>query len=203
VPGVSLALSPAPSRTSGPFYFNEAAVPDRTTTATTIDGGGLFYRLAPGDYTLTASRDGMVFNAVKLKCRAGLIVNAGPPLGIVAHLKDPDYGAGTGVSHDGDLYYASTAAMCEQTRACVNMRENAENYPVAQLNSCKGHYGRMWAWLDAACATSSGVKDAAKAVYDCRASSCDKALGDDTACPDEEDAFRAAELTYGACVAAK
>lgn len=203
LPGVSLSISPTLSHTTGPFYFNENAQPDRVTTATTIDGGGLFYRVPPGDYTLSASRDGLVFNTVKLKCRAGFIVNAGPPLGIVAHVKDPDYGAGTGVSHDGDLYYASTAAMCEMTRQCVNQREAAENYPVAQVISCKAHYGRMWAWLDDACASSSGVKDAAKAVYDCRSANCDKALGDDTACPDQETAFRAAELTYGACVAAK
>jgi hypothetical protein len=39
------------------------------------------------------------------------------------------------------------------------------------------------------------------ALFDCRAQSCDLALGDDSACVSEDAAFVTAMETYGACVA--
>lgn len=78
-------------------------------------------------------------------------------------------------------------------------RERRELAPVT-VASCKANYRNTWSHVDAACDAESKLRDAARVLYDCRASDCALALGDDAACPAEEAAFRAAEVAYGACL---
>lgn len=200
MPGVEVALEPAARPESGPIYFNEAVIPDSKQKGTSIDGGVLYYRVPPGDYVMRASRNGAVFSEVRFKCRAGFVVNAGPPLGVMAHVKSPDHSLG--FDRAADAYSDATDALCEKTAVCVKEREMSENYKAATIVSCKQHFRNTWAFVDEACAASSLIKEKAKATYECRTASCADNLGEDV-CPDQEAAFRAAEDVYAACIAAK
>lgn len=200
MPGVSVTLDPPVDPESGPLYFNEDVIPDAMQESTSIDGGVLFYRVPPGDYTLRASKDDAVFNEVKLQCRAGVIVNGGPPLGFLANVVNPDYGAGAELATGEDT--ASSDAMCEQTRACVNENAGAIDYPDATLASCKAMFRNVWASIDQGCDPDGELRAAARALYDCRSASCELVLGDDEACVPEEAAVREAESTFGSCLKA-
>jgi hypothetical protein len=198
MPDVKATLTPAVAAESGPIYFSDAVLPDTKRTTTSTDGGVLFYRVPPGDYVLGAEKADTVFNSVRLNCRAGVVVNAGPPVGLLANVAAPDYAAGS--ARPDDDYTAVSDAMCERTAACVNSKAKANNYPDSTLASCKAMFRNMWAWVDPNCDTSAGIREAARGVYACRAQSCAKALGNDDVCKTEEEAFRAAEAAYGQCV---
>ena len=84
--GATVTLDPMPEGVLGPIYFRYLApgliVPDRGLAETTRDGGVLFLEAPPGEYTLTAHKEGARFTPVKVECRAGWLVNASPPWGI-------------------------------------------------------------------------------------------------------------------------
>lgn len=80
--GATVTIEPALPSESGPIYFNADVIPDRTVTATSDDGGVLFVNVPEGEYTWTASAEGMEFSTVRMKCRAGFLVNASPPWGL-------------------------------------------------------------------------------------------------------------------------
>lgn len=81
-PGVTVALDPPLPPEQGPVYFNASVIPDRTLTETSEDGGVLFSQVEPGEYVWTASKPGVELRQVKMKCRAGVLVNASPPWGL-------------------------------------------------------------------------------------------------------------------------
>jgi len=200
-PGTSVVLEPAAPAESGPIYFDESVLPNADQPATSTDGGVLFYRVPPGYYTMRASRERTLFDEVRFACRAGMIVNAGPPLGLLANVPNPDHGLGA--LRAPDAYSASTDALCEATQACVNEEAGATYYPEATLASCKAMFANTWAWLEEGCARSSGLDEAAKGFYDCRAAGpCSVTLGGDEVCVAEERAFGEAELVYGDCLLA-
>jgi hypothetical protein len=60
-------------------------LPDRSLTQTSDDGGVLFIQVPPGDYVWTAHKAGAVFSRIRMKCRAGYLVNASPPKGLQRH----------------------------------------------------------------------------------------------------------------------
>lgn len=196
MPGATASIDPPVPEDSGPLYFNEAVLPDEDQPSTSIDGGLLYYRVPPGDYELTATREGIAFNQVRFRCEAGLVVNAGPPLGLLAHIVQPDYAAGVGLPDDENI--ATTDALCEATAACVNAAE-AENYPAATVASCKAMFRNAWASIEDSCPAAATLRDAARGVYQCRMGSCDTTLGEDV-CQSEERALSEAELAYGACI---
>ena len=99
-PGAQLSLSPLPADTKGPVYFGENVIPDMALTATTKDGGALYYHVAPGEYQLSATKEGFTVAPVKMKCRAGYLVNAGPPIGVQTSVRSPDWGAGADLADD-------------------------------------------------------------------------------------------------------
>jgi hypothetical protein len=80
--GATVTLDPPLSAEHGPIYFNAQVRPDRTLTQTSDDGGVLFIQVPPGEYTWTASKPDAEFRRVRMKCRAGLLVNASPPWGL-------------------------------------------------------------------------------------------------------------------------
>lgn len=86
--GATVTIEPPLAGEHGPIYFNldpgGTIYPDRDLTATTEDGGVLFVNVPPGDYVLTAHKDGMTFTTARMKCRAGFLVNASPPWGLQA-----------------------------------------------------------------------------------------------------------------------
>ncbi|MFA6033494.1 MAG: hypothetical protein WC889_11400 [Myxococcota bacterium] len=69
---------------NGPIYFNSDVMPDRKQLESSDDGGVLFVNMDPGDYVLTATKTGVSFEQVKMKCRANVFVNASPPYGLQA-----------------------------------------------------------------------------------------------------------------------
>jgi hypothetical protein len=83
--GVTVSLDPPLPAEHGPIYFNSSVLPDRRLTETSDDGGVLFIQVPPGEYVWTAHKPGAVFSRVKMKCRAGLLVNASPPRGLQRH----------------------------------------------------------------------------------------------------------------------
>lgn len=78
-PDATVALDPPDENADGPIYFNEDVIPDRTWTQTSADGGIVFINVEPNDYILTATKEAVVFESVKLKCRPGVMANASPP----------------------------------------------------------------------------------------------------------------------------
>jgi len=82
--GATVTIEPPLPAEHGPIYFNERVLPDRTHTETSEDGGVLFIQVPPGEYVLTAHKPGVEFEQVKMKCRAGVLVNASPPWGLQA-----------------------------------------------------------------------------------------------------------------------
>ncbi|NUP13387.1 MAG: carboxypeptidase regulatory-like domain-containing protein [Polyangiaceae bacterium] len=198
--GAAVSLDPPVSAESGPIYFNENVLPDPDQPATSKDGGVLFYRVPPGDYVMTAQRPDTLLNEVRFQCRAGVIVNAGPPLGLLANIPAPDYGAGQDWPADVDT--ASTDALCAKTAACVNEDAGVTNYPDVTIESCKAMFANMWASIDASCDETRALRDAARSLYECRTVSCDVTLGGDDVCVPEEEAFEAAQASYGSCLIA-
>jgi hypothetical protein len=199
-PDVQVSIAPAVPAESGPIYFDENVLPAIGQPATSTDGGVLYYRVTPGEYVLSASRADTVFNQVRFQCRAGVIVNAGPPMGLLANVVAPEYGGGQ--LRLDDAYSASTDALCEATAACVNQNATVVHYPPVTVASCKAMFADTWSFVDTACDSGAGMRDAARALYTCKTQSCDVTLGGDDVCVAEETAFAAAQTAYGACLAA-
>lgn len=199
-PGATVSTLPALLEESGPIYFNEAVLPDKKQLSTSKDGGVVLIRVPPGDYTLTASKADVAIAPVHIKCRAGMVVNAGPPLGLLGHVLSPDYAGG--VAYPDDVYSASTDALCAKTAACVNAAAGAENYPAVTLASCQAMFKNMWSYVDLACDAENNIREPYRALFDCRAATCELALGGDEACAAEEQVFLDALASYGACYAA-
>jgi hypothetical protein len=197
--GATLAISPASSGVKGPVYFNDKVLPDTTLTSSSIDGGAFYYNVSPGTYALTAAKPGFTFTTAKVTCRAGWLVNAGPPIGVQSDVKTTDWGPVTAAA---DAMTASTDALCQATGDCVNAMNGAGAYPPATVASCKATFQRALALVDASCDASTHVTGVWKAFFDCRAGSCALTLGDDTACATEESAFAAAMQQYAPCYAA-
>jgi hypothetical protein len=60
-PGATVSMTPAPQNAalnlpSGPIYFDETVTPSPFLPATSVDGGVLFDNLAPGTYSVTATK---------------------------------------------------------------------------------------------------------------------------------------------------
>lgn len=79
---VVITLDPPLPAANGPVYFNAQVLPEPGLTRTSEDGGVLFHQVPPGDYTWTASKAGAEFRPVRMKCRAGFLINASPPWGL-------------------------------------------------------------------------------------------------------------------------
>ncbi len=199
--GVQAQLTPKTADTVGPVYFGENVLPDPGLQASTKDGGLLFYNVLPGDYVLSATKAQAVFAPLQLKCRAGYLVNAGPPMSLQSHVVTPDWGAQ--LTGAGDSVADAGDALCDKTANCVEAKDGPGRYPAATTASCKGVFRRAIKWLDADCAAQKGLKSAWAALLTCRAASCDTALGGDSTCATEDAAFVAAADAYGACYAGK
>jgi hypothetical protein len=87
----TVAIDPPDPNADGPIYFNEDVIPDRSWEMTSSDGGIVFVNTEPGDYILTATKENVVFEEVKLKCRPGVLANASPPhaLQVLEYLDSP------------------------------------------------------------------------------------------------------------------
>ena len=79
--GVTVSIAPEPMA-DGPIYFDASVVPDRTLTMTSEDGGVLVINAPPGDYVWTGVKDGARLRSIRMRCRAGMLVNASPPWGL-------------------------------------------------------------------------------------------------------------------------
>ncbi len=71
-----------PEIPTAPIYFNADVLPTPGLDETTVDGGVVWTNVTPGDYVLEARKEGVQFSPVRIKCRAGVLVNAAPPRGI-------------------------------------------------------------------------------------------------------------------------
>ncbi len=82
--GAVVTLDPPLPAENGPIYFNSSVIPDPSLEESSDDGGVLFIQVPPGEYVWTATKPGVEFSQVKMKCRPGLLVNASPPWGLQA-----------------------------------------------------------------------------------------------------------------------
>ena len=82
VEGATVHISPELPGSRGPVYFNDLVLPDPSRTETSVDGGVIFVNVPPGDYQLTATKEGHSFSAARIKCTPGTLVNASPPWGL-------------------------------------------------------------------------------------------------------------------------
>jgi len=90
ITGATVTLDPPLPRWHGPFYFKIFELPNgtiidipvRSLTETTGDGGVVYINVPPGDYLLSAHKEGTEFTSAYLKCRPGVLVNAAPPHGL-------------------------------------------------------------------------------------------------------------------------
>ncbi len=79
---VVVTIDPPLSAEKGPVYFNAQVIPEPGLTQTSEDGGVLYMQVPPGDYAWTATKAGAEFRPVRIKCRAGYLINASPPWGL-------------------------------------------------------------------------------------------------------------------------
>jgi hypothetical protein len=79
--GATVTIDPPLPPENGPIYFGSNVLPDPSLTETSDDGGVVFVQVPPGEYTWTATKPGVRFAQVRMKCRAGWLVNASPPWG--------------------------------------------------------------------------------------------------------------------------
>ena len=82
--GASVSLEPEVAPERGPIYFNDDVIPDKTQSLSSTDGGIVYTNIPPGEYVLKAHKVGVDFESVRVKCRAGVLVNASPPYGLQA-----------------------------------------------------------------------------------------------------------------------
>lgn len=82
--GATVSIDPALPTESGPIYFDATVFPNRALTETSDDGGVLYVNVPPGDYVWTATSPTATFTELRLRCRAGMLVNASPPWGLQA-----------------------------------------------------------------------------------------------------------------------
>lgn len=82
--GAVVTLDPPLPAENGPIYFNSSVLPDYSLDESSDDGGVLFIQVPPGEYVWTATKPGVEFSQVKMKCRPGVLVNASPPWGLQA-----------------------------------------------------------------------------------------------------------------------
>ena len=80
--GATVTITPAVPSEAGPIYFDASVLPDRMLTETSEDGGVLVVNAPVGEYTWTAELEGATFTTLRMKCRAGFLVNASPPWGL-------------------------------------------------------------------------------------------------------------------------
>jgi hypothetical protein len=80
--GVTVTLDPPLPAAQGPIYFDASVFPDKSLKESSPDGGVLYVQVPPGEYTWTGTKASAEFTTVKMKCRAGVLVNASPPYGI-------------------------------------------------------------------------------------------------------------------------
>lgn len=84
--GATVTIEPDPGDAVGPIYFNYygpgSILPDRALRETTRDGGVLWLNVRPGEYVLTAHKPGTNITQARFRCRAGVLVNASPPMGL-------------------------------------------------------------------------------------------------------------------------
>ncbi|MEZ4389709.1 MAG: hypothetical protein R3A48_01335 [Polyangiales bacterium] len=84
--GATVTIEPDPGDAVGPIYFNYygpgSILPDRALRETTRDGGVLWLNVRPGEYVLTAHKAGVNITQARFRCRAGVLVNASPPMGL-------------------------------------------------------------------------------------------------------------------------
>jgi hypothetical protein len=78
----------------------------------------------------------------------------------------------------------------------------AGRYPAATVTDCQATFRRALGFVDPTCDAQARVRDTWKAFFDCRAASCTLTLGDDTACPTEEQAYVDAMEAYAPCYTA-
>ncbi len=80
--GVTVTLDPPLPAVHGPVYFDASVIPDKSLKESSPDGGVLYMQVPPGEYLWSGTKAGAELTPVKMKCRAGVLVNASPPHGI-------------------------------------------------------------------------------------------------------------------------
>ncbi len=80
--GVTVTLDPPLPAAHGPVYFDASVIPDKSLKESSPDGGVLYMQVPPGEYLWSGTKAGAELTPVKMKCRAGVLVNASPPHGI-------------------------------------------------------------------------------------------------------------------------
>ncbi|MFV8749532.1 hypothetical protein ACNOYE_03150 [Nannocystaceae bacterium ST9] len=82
--GATVTIEPALPAEHGPVYFNANVIPQKDLTETSEDGGVLYTNVPPGTYVLRASKAGVEFVDVTIRCDADVLVNPSPPNGLQA-----------------------------------------------------------------------------------------------------------------------
>jgi hypothetical protein len=83
-PGATVTIEPALPPEHGPIYFNAQVIPQKDLIETSDDGGILYTNVPPGIYVLRASKAGVEFEDVTIRCDADVLVNPSPPHGLQA-----------------------------------------------------------------------------------------------------------------------
>ncbi len=82
--GATVTITPSLPAEHGPVYFNANVIPQKDLVETSADGGVLYTNVPPGTYVLRASKAGVDFDEVTLRCDPDVLVNPSPPWGIQA-----------------------------------------------------------------------------------------------------------------------
>lgn len=85
IEGVKVTINPDPG--IEPYYFGILPFFQKTNPfkkglkKTSLDGGVAYFNIPEGEYTLTATKQDLVFSQVEITARKGVLVNASPPNG--------------------------------------------------------------------------------------------------------------------------
>ncbi len=82
--GATIEITPALPPEHGPIYFSASVLPNLDLTETSVDGGVLYTNVPPGSYHIVATKEGVEFESVDVRCEADVLVNPSPPFGLQA-----------------------------------------------------------------------------------------------------------------------
>jgi hypothetical protein len=131
-----------------PVYFNESVIPDRSRTASSIDGGVIWPEVPAGRYLVEGAHPTERFADVHATCRPGRIVNANPPQGLYqlrpGEQVDRDVRSSTLVREArtarGRLFYGVRVVPREYVSVRVELRRRGRRVAAAPAGGRVGAY---------------------------------------------------------------
>lgn len=130
--GVAGATATAFPELPPPIYFNEAVIPDKTRTSSSVDGGVLWPIVPAGEFFITGDHPTKRFAPFRATCAPGRVVNANPVQGLY------ELRAGEVVDDDVDAKKSATVPGPYARRPTVKVKVKAAEYVRVEVKVFSG-----------------------------------------------------------------